>query len=393
MRNTLKFLISTICCTVIFGNYGYSVEDNIFETPNYIQNNEANINMSIEELSEYVSNNVGNIKITNDDQLENFSTVISLAGIDHRHFFDENYLPGCTPINEIIKKKYSKDDIKNLSNSLLNEVILFHNEYDSSDIINRKVSDLIHNAWEKLIYYTLVNNMNEEYNKLCNLAKKFLPKLDIKIDIESIKMQDNYNLNSRNGNNFNNNMRNNYNNFNNNFYNNMGYLNNNMEYLNDNQQNNINRYNQLNINTNFQILRNSAYESRNNNTLDRNKRINKEEAYKKYPILTRINKLSQELYVRNNSYYLKHDYFSRDDINALLQQNISFFNEYSTTVNSEVLTLFENAWDTILRTVPNMLFCYDNAEELQDTLFNLAQKFLPQINIKSFKNVEASDFQ
>ena len=111
MRNTLKFLVGAMCCTTIFDNYGYSVESSELETPNYVHDNEANINMNIEELSNYISDNTSNIEITNDNQLDNFSTAISLAGVDYHHFFDANYLSGYTPIDTITKESYSKNDI------------------------------------------------------------------------------------------------------------------------------------------------------------------------------------------------------------------------------------------------------------------------------------------
>ena len=50
MRNILKFLLCTICYNMIFGNYGYSVEDSELEIPNDMQNN----NM------EYLNNNQQN---------------------------------------------------------------------------------------------------------------------------------------------------------------------------------------------------------------------------------------------------------------------------------------------------------------------------------------------
>ncbi len=158
-----------------------------------------------------------------------------------------------------------------------------------------------------------------------------------------------------------------------------------MEYLNNNQQNNIDRQNNLNIDTNFQILRNRAYESRNNNTLDRNKRITEEEAYNKYPILDRIIRYKAVfLGEESTAYGCSREHFLPNDINLLLQQNIQFFNEYSTTTNQEVLKLFEEAWNRILYAVSDK-FSGKSTPELYRKVVNLVQNFLPAININNLK--------
>lgn len=355
MRNTLKSLVGAMCCTTIFGNYGYSVESSELKTPNYVHDNEANINMSIEELYNYI-NNAGNIQIRCGSELMNFATAFSIAkpnsitkpNPDYGRFFDNKYFTECAIIESILQETYSKYDIIQLSNSLLNEHILFYNKYGKTR--NEKTSEVFQDAWEKLIYYTLVNNMTEEYNKLCNLSEEFLTNLGINIDIASVKMQANKYLN----------------------VNNINHLNNNMS--NKNTEKYIS-----------QELKDLTDKIRNNNTSSRcEDTITRKTAYDKYPTLKKITDFETIYFVQDNYQVSEQEYsrkhFVPEDIDSLLQENISFFNEYNIKNNSEVLSTFAEAWHRILYAV------YDkqngkSTKEIYNRVAKLVLYFLPKIGI------------
>ena len=173
MKNILKFLLYTICYTVIFINNGYNIDNNNkSDTINLvIENNQLKQEYNFEisdvyekydslkqivsnEFTEYISNNIND----NIDLFDLLRNKYYIANLNNEYNF-------------FIKKhtNQSKEFIERLANILLQDNLNCLNEYSAR---NSHINCLFVSAWNILAKYARCNNMNDSYITICTLIPK-----------------------------------------------------------------------------------------------------------------------------------------------------------------------------------------------------------------------------